>query len=164
MGREWLTSGSVERFVAASPDEVYRTITDLTSAGERSDECRRVDWLPGSPTEPVAGARFRGHNRSGIARWSRVCEVVEARPGAAFAFRTVPERIDVSRRDSTIWRYELSPEANGTRVRHSYEITTPPLRPFKAVYGVLLPQHRDMRPSMRYTLDALAASFACAAT
>jgi len=31
-----------------------------------------------------------------------------------------------------------------------------PRQPFKAVYGVLLPHHRDMRPSMRHTLDALA--------
>jgi hypothetical protein len=160
MARDWLTAGSVERVVDAPPAEVYRRIADVTSTGERSNECRQAEWLPGGPAEPVLGARFRGHNRSGVARWSRVCEVVEARPGEAFAFRTVPERRDLSRRDSTTWRYELLPEEAGTRVRHSYEITTPPLPPFRALFGLLLPQHRDMRPSMQFTLDQLAASVA----
>jgi hypothetical protein len=35
----------------------------------------------------------------------------------------VPERFDVSRRDSTTWRYELEPVDGGTRVRHSYRHT-----------------------------------------
>jgi hypothetical protein len=45
-------------------------------------------------------------------------------------------------------------------VRHSYEITRLPLPPFKALYGVLLPHHKDMRPAMQYTLDRLAKSVA----
>lgn len=154
----WLTTASVERTIDAPAADVYRAVADVTSTGERSDECRRVEWLADGPREAVVGARFRGHNRSGLARWSRVCEVVEAEPGRAFAFRTVPERFDPSRRDSTIWRYELDPDGDRTVVRHSYEITRPPLPPFKALYSVLLPQHRDMRPAMRHTLDALAAA------
>jgi hypothetical protein len=31
-----------------------------------------------------------------------------------------------------------------------------PLSPMKALYGVLLPHHRDMRPAMRHTLEAVA--------
>jgi hypothetical protein len=154
MSRPWRRSGSVEQYIDAAPDDVYRAVTDVTSTGRRSDECRRVVWLDG-PQEAVVGARFRGYNRSGAARWSRVCEILEARPGQAFAFRTVPERFDPTRFDSTTWRYDLVPEGSGTLVRHSYEITQPPLRPLKAVYGVLLAQHRDMRPAMQHTLDAL---------
>lgn len=164
MARPWLREGSVERTVAAAPEEVYRLLGDVTSTGERSSECRRADWLPDSPAEPVVGARFRGHNRSGLARWSRVCEVVEATPGEAFAFRTIPERRDPSRQDSTIWRYDLAPVDGGTRVRHSYEITQEPRPFFKRVYGVLLPHHRDMRPAMAQTLEALARSCAEPAT
>ena len=81
-------------------------ISDVTSTGERSTECRKASWLDGV-TEPLPGARFRGHNRSGLARWSRVCEILDAEPGLVFSFRTVPERRDPSRADSTIWRYEL---------------------------------------------------------
>jgi hypothetical protein len=155
MSRTWRTSGSVERVVPARPDDVYREVADVTSTGERSDECRRVEWLGGA-REPAVGARFRGHNRSGLARWSRVCEVVEAKPGEAFAFRTVPERIDPSRHDSTTWRYDLRPHEGGTLVRHSYEVTVMPFRAFKLLFGVLMPHHRDMRPAMQHTLDALA--------
>ena len=156
MGREWRTTGSVEQLVNATPEQVYAVVSDVTSTGELSDECRRAEWLPDGPQEPLTGAHFRGHNKSRLARWNRVCEVVEADPGRAFAFRTVPERLDPSRMDSTLWRYDLAPEGDRTRVRHSYEIITMPLRPFKALYGVLLPQHRDMRPSMRHTLESLA--------
>ena len=154
MTREWRTTGAVERLVEAPADAVYGVISDVTSTGDRSTECRQVVWLPG-PQKPVVGARFCGHNRSGLARWSRVCEITEADPGRAFAFRTVPERRDPSRRDSTTWRYELFPEGDHTRVRHSYEITRMPAPPFKSLYGVLLPQHRDMRPAMQHTLEVL---------
>lgn len=162
MGREWRTTGMVERVVDATAEDVYELISDVTSTDERSTECRKVEWLAGGPQQPVVGARFRGHNRSGLARWSRVCEITEARPGRAFGFRTVPERFDPSRRDSTTWRYDLLPQGERTLVCHSYDITTMPLGLFKALYGVLLPQHRDMRPAMRHTLDALAAGLAVA--
>lgn len=160
MSQPWLTSGAVERLVAASPVEVYDVVSDVCSTGERSTECRRVEWLPGSPQAPVVGARFRGYNRFRVARWSRVCEIVDARPGEAFAFRTIPERVDPSRRDSTTWRYELTPAGDGTLVRHSYEITQLPLLPFRVLYGVLLPHHKDMRASMGHTLETLAGSLA----
>jgi hypothetical protein len=159
MAREWLPGGSVERTIDAPADVIYRVVTDVAATRRLSDECRRAEWLDGDLDEAVVGARFRGHNRIGPIRWSRVCEVIEARPDAAFAFRTVPERWDPSRRDSTIWRYDLEPSpAGGTTVRHSYEVAEQPLRPFKAVYGRIFPHHRDMRPAMRHTLDALAAA------
>ena len=160
MRMDWRTSGSVELLIRATPEEVYRVITDVASMGERSNECHSAAWLPGGPQSAEVGARFRGRNKSGLARWARICEVVEAQPERRFAFRTVPERIDLTRADSTTWRYELLPRADGTLVRHSYEITRLPRQPLKALYGVLLPQHKDMRPAMRYTLHRLAEALA----
>ena len=158
MATHWRTTGSVERFLAVDPDEVYRVVSDVTSIGQRSDECRSAAWLPDGPEPGQPGARFRGSNRSGVARWSRVCEVVEANPGRTFAFRTVPERLDLSRSDSTMWRYDLLRQDGGTLVRHSYEITRMPVQPFRALYGALLPHHRDMRPAMQHTLERLEAT------
>lgn len=150
----WLTEGSVETFIAASPGDVYEAVADVTRTGERSEECHAAEWLPG--TEPGrVGSRFRGRNKSGVARWSRVCEVIDSEPGARFAFRTVPERLDPSRRDSTTWSYSFDVDGTGTRVTHSFEITMLPSQPFRALYGRLLPHHRDMRPQMAATLDAL---------
>ena len=153
--RPWRTSGSVERVVPADPDAVYAVVSDVTRIGERSLECHAARWLPGVPAG-VVGAVFRGHNRVGLlARWSRRCEVVAADRGRAFAFRTLPERLDVSRRDSTTWRYDLAAVEGGTRVTHSYEITLLPLRPMRALYGRLIPQHRDMRPQMQANLESV---------
>jgi hypothetical protein len=155
--RPWRTEGSVELLVDAPPRVVYDVVADVTRTGERSPECRSAEWLPGS-VEGAVGARFRGRNRSGVARWSRVCEVLVADPGRAFAFRTVPERRDPSRRDSTTWSYTFEPDGDGTRVVHSYEITQLPSPFFRAVYGRLLSHHRDMRPQMLATLEALRSS------
>lgn len=157
VARPWRTEGSVELLVDAPPRVVYDAVADVTRTGERSPECRAAAWLAES-VPGTTGARFRGRNRSGIARWSRVCEVVAADPGQAFAFRTLPERRDPSRRDSTTWSYAFEPEGGGTRVVHSYEITQLPSRFFRALYGRLLPHHRDMRPQMQATLEALRSS------
>jgi hypothetical protein len=162
--RPWRTSGSVEQLVPADPDAVYAVIADVTRIGERSPECRSARWLPGAPPGTV-GALFRGSNRSGpAARWNRRCEVLIADPGRTFAFRTLPTRVDPSRRDSTTWRYDLEPADGSTLVRHSYEITRMPLRPVRAMYGVLLAQHRDMRPQMQANLAALRELYALASS
>ena len=155
MATPWRLSGQVERVVPAAPEVVYAALADVTSTGTRSTECHTVSWLTDGPQEPVVGARFRGRNKVGLARWSRTCEVVAAEPGRRFAFRTLPERLDVSRADSTTWAYDLEPCEGGTRVRHSYEITKLPLAPFRAVFGAMMPHHKDMRPSMGFTLERL---------
>jgi Polyketide cyclase / dehydrase and lipid transport len=150
----WRTEGTVNLFIDATPEAIYWVLADVTGTGERSTECRSCTWLPGAEPGTV-GARFRGRNRSGLIRWSRICEVLMANPGEAFAYRTVPERIDPSRMDSTTWRFVLTPYGSGTNVEHSYVINKFPAAPFKAFYGRALPQHRDMRPQMADTLQAL---------
>jgi hypothetical protein len=136
------------------PELVYERIADVTAVGRQSSECRSSAWLPGHPPGQV-GARFRGHNRFRLARWSRVCEVVEADAGRRFAFRTVPERIDLSRADSTVWSFTIEPDGAGSLVTHAYRIEKLPVQPFRWLYGKLLPHHRDMRPHMQHTLDSL---------
>ena len=156
MSRPWRSEGSASIRITAPPAVVYDRVADVTATGDRSLECRAAHWLPGQPPGQ-AGSRFRGHNRSGrLLRWSRTCEVTEAVPGVCFAFRTVPERWDPSRNDSTIWRYTLTADAGGTLVTHDYRVVKPPLAFFGWLYGRLLPHHHDMRPHLQYTLDALA--------
>ena len=154
MPKRWLTEGIVTLFIDAAPEVVYRAVADVTGTGGRSSECRSCTWLPGNEPGTV-GSHFRGRNRSGMIRWSRLCEVTMARPGEAFAYRTVPERIDPSRNDSTTWSFALTKDGSGTNVEHSYVISKLPSAPFKAFYGRMLPQHRDMRPQMADTLQSL---------
>ena len=54
-------------------------------------------------------------------------------PGEKFSFRTVPERIDPTRKDSTTWTFSLTRHGSGTSVEHSYVITKMPRAPFKAL-------------------------------
>ncbi|WP_245617735.1 SRPBCC family protein [Nitriliruptor alkaliphilus] len=154
----WRSGGAVQLEVPAPPSAVYEQVADVTTIGDRSEECHHAAWLPGADPGQV-GARFRGRNRFGIARWSRVCEVTEAEPGQRFAFRTIPERIDLSRADSTRWSFTFEPTADGCLVTHEYRIERMPLQPFRWLYGRFLPHHRDMRPHMRRTLEALRDQF-----
>src|SRR5262245_18234309 len=61
--------GSATLDIEAAPQTVYALITDVTRMGEWSPETRRAEWVGGA-TGPAVGARFRGHNKLGIARWS----------------------------------------------------------------------------------------------
>lgn len=152
--RPWHTGGEVSLHIQAEPVRLYDLVADVCSASTRSEEVQKCVWLPGSPAGAM-GSRFRGYNRSGLARWSRVCEVIAATPGVEFVFRTVPERFDPLRRDSTLWRYRFQAEGAGTLVTHGYSLVNPPAPWLMALYGVLLPQHRDVRPALRHTLERL---------
>src|SRR5438105_1241674 len=96
--------------IAASPDQIYGLVTDIANMGRLSPECVGGSWLAGA-TGPAVGARFKGRNKRGIARWSTTNEVVEADPGRAFAFQTQQSGIR--------WRYELEADGDGTVVTES---------------------------------------------
>ena len=146
-----LTSGEVALHVDASPERVFALLGDVTRTGEWSPECRRCEWT-GDPKGPVVGARFRGWNRSGLVRWSRLVEIVTAVPGRELAWRTLPDRMN---KDSTTWRFVLEPDDGGTRITQSYEIHEPPHFPINVVMSTLLRHHADMRPAMQESLERI---------
>jgi hypothetical protein len=152
--RPWRTHGAASLFIEASPERLYDLVADVTSASTRSGEVQGCVWLVGPPPGAV-GSRFRGRNRAGVFRWSRVCEVVTAVRGKEFAFRTVPERFDPLRRDSSVWGYLLESEDTGTRITHYYALTKPPRPWLLAFYGIVMSHHRDPRPALRHTLEQL---------
>ena len=157
LGRfEWRTTGAASIHIDAPADVTYDRIADVTRTGEQSLECQGAAWLPGS-TPGAVGARFRGRNKSGLARWSRTCEVVEAERGRRFAFRTMPERFDFTRADSTIWAYTIEPDGAGCVVTHDYRIVKRPLPGLRQMLALMFPHHRDMRPHLEHTLRALKA-------
>ncbi len=84
-------------------------VSDVTRMHEWSPENVACEWTGGA-SGPEVGARFKGKNQRGSRRWSSVNEVVEAEPGAAFAFRTSAAGMKVS-----LWRYTFAgDEAAGT--------------------------------------------------
>lgn len=152
--RPWRTAGEVSLHIEASPERLYELVADVGSAPTRSEEVQACAWLPG-PAPGTVGSRFRGRNRAGVIRWSRVCEVITAQPGQEFAFRTVPERFDPLRQDSSLWGYRFEPDASGTRTTHYHALVRPPKPWLLALYGLTMPHHRDARPSLLHTLERM---------
>ncbi|MCZ7528210.1 MAG: SRPBCC family protein [Acidimicrobiia bacterium] len=150
---ELRTAGEVQVRVDATPETVYGVVADVTRTGEWSPECRRCAWI-GDATHATPGARFRGWNRSGIVRWSRLVEVVTATPGRELAFRTLPDRLN---KDSTLWRYRLEEDEGGTLLTHGYEIEAPPRFPVSLVTRTLMRHHADMRPQIARSLERVKA-------
>lgn len=144
--------GAVSTFIEAPPAHVWRLVSDVTRMGEWSPVCHRCEWLGDSG--PQVGARFKGHNKQGLARWWTVCEVTQAEPGKVFEFRTVDGLLNVGYRDRemTRWRYEFEPEGIGTKVTESFELVAfpPLLRPVSYFL-----RRQDRESGMRTTLERL---------
>ena len=142
-----LRSARVERVVDAPPGAVWAIVGDPTRTGEWSHECVRLEWVDGA-TAAVPGARFRGRNRLGRSRWSRLNEVVAVEPGRSITWRTVPAPLY---RDSTIWRIALEPLDGGTRIVQTYEVVQ--LGPvMDRLFALVVPAHRDRRAALEADL------------
>lgn len=149
-GRWWLTEDSHHVTIEASPEVVYGLVADMPRMGEWSPECQVVEWIEGS-CQPVEGARFIGHNKGGpkgLMKWSRRGRVLEARPGAEFAFVT-----EEGGKESTEWRYRFEPVAGGTRVTESYTVHWIPT--WARIVDVPTNRHRELQEAMAHTLGQL---------
>ncbi|MDX2708742.1 SRPBCC family protein [Streptomyces sp. PA03-6a] len=127
-----------EVVVDAPAEAVWRVVADVTRTSEWSHECHRVTWLRGASTA-APGARFRGRNRSGRLRWSRVCEIVAFEAPHRITWRTVATPFFP---DSTDWTIAVEPAGTGTRVVQTYRMRNTPAW-FRWLVGRLVPAHLD---------------------
>jgi hypothetical protein len=143
---------SVSLDVEASPDRLYELVSDVTRMGRLSPECTGGRWI-GGEKRPVAGAKFLGFNRRGIAWWFTVNQVVTAEPGREFAFET--------RTTGVRWRYRFTPRDAGTTVTESrQEVRDRPLtaRLFARLFLGGIEEHDDeLREGMATSLSRLKA-------
>ncbi len=147
------TTGEARQHIEKSPEEVYDLVSDVTRMGEWSPECVGGEWLDGA-TGPTVGARFRGRNRHGRARWSTKPRVVVADRGRKFEF-VVPSPLG---RDNTRWTYRFEPRGTGTEVIESFEmLRDPPLvAPLLYRWGMGVDDRQaDLEANLRRSLDAL---------
>jgi hypothetical protein len=100
----------ISRAIAATPEQVYAALSDVTRMGEWSEECHRCEWHEGYDG-PVVGATFDGHNRNGTHEWTTQGKVVEADAGRAFAFECSMMDFHYS-----TWGYRIDPTESGCRV------------------------------------------------
>lgn len=142
------TRGAVSVHVGASPKRVYELVSDVTRMGEWSPETYRCRWI--GSDGPVPGARFKGYNRRGRARWSNTLEVLAAEPGREFSFRR-----DVLPCGVCDWRYRMESDGAGTLLTESYEVVKPDWRITNWFNGLLLgvaDRDEDLLAGMQTTL------------
>ena len=109
---------SADILIDAPPQAVWSVVSDVTRVGEWSGECRGCTWESPSDKAEV-GARFRGKNRRGTFRWTRINQLFVVREPEELVWRTMPGGIYS---DSVEWRFTLMPEGDGTRVSESFEV------------------------------------------
>ena len=145
--------GSVTIHMAASPEQVWALVSDITNIGKFSPETFEAEWLDGA-TGPAVGARFRGHvrrNGRGPVYWTQ-CKVTASDPGREFTFAVGGP----GGRTVNSWRYRFEPSGDGTDVTESFELTdTPILRLYWRLAGKA--RGRTNAKGMRTTLERIKA-------
>lgn len=135
---------------AATPEQVWAIVSDVTRTGEWSHECHTVRWLDGA-TGGV-GARFVGANRNGRFRWSRPCTVTVWEPERLLTFQTRgPRGIN----DCSEWTLLLEPVEGGTRITQTFRGISLPLWVDRLIWATF-PAHRDRNEALRGDLERLA--------
>lgn len=99
--------------VAASPEEVYDLVADVTRMGEWSPECTGGEWDDDTRTW------FTGSNTRGDRTWQTRCRVDAAERGREFTF--VNCGFD-GESDLVRWSYTFTPVDGGTEVSESWQV------------------------------------------
>ena len=136
--------------VAATPEQVWTLLADVTRAGEWGHESQRGEWLDGA-TVAAPGARFQGRNRKGRTKWARVCEVLEA---DAPRRHQLAHRAEPALQRQHPWTYELEPTDGGCRITQRFEVLK--IGPvMDRLFYALIPDHRDRSEALHGDLVRL---------
>ena len=107
--------------IDVDPDAVYRAVSDPRQTNRWSPENTAARFDVTSESLPL-GATFVGSNKRFAFRWVTRCEVVEATPGVAFAFRVQ----QIGRKEPkltaaiALWAYRLRAVDGGTEVTEEW--------------------------------------------
>jgi uncharacterized protein YndB with AHSA1/START domain len=151
-----LDRDQVSMLIDAPAEAVYELVADVTRTPEFSPEIVRCTWLDGA-AGPAAGARFEAVNK--VTRgpsWKNRPVVIAAQPGREFAFSRT-EKFS----GTLVWRYQLEPEGDGTRLTESYEVTQPVSRLGWFIIDRLFGCHdrrAELRAGMNQTLQRIRAT------
>ena len=141
---------AAETVIDAAAEAIWAVVADVTRVGEWSAECRGCSWAGGSGA-PVPGARFRGANRRGWLRWTRLNEIITADEPRRLNWRTIPSG---PYPDSVEWQIDIVPDNGTTRVRESFTVLTMP-RLMEWLAWIAVPAHRDRTPDLECDLERL---------
>ena len=144
------TTAEATAEIEAPAAAIYELVADVTNMGRWSPECVSCEWLdePGR-----VGSRFKGRNKSGLARWSTVAKVLVADPGREFTFATLNgEAI------GTRWSYRFVEDGPGTVVTESFEAVSSPKLIALAERLFIRNRQEQLEAGMARTLAAIKAA------
>jgi len=102
-----------EVYVQAPPATVWPLVTDITAPCRCGTELQSAAWVDPAG-EPGLGARFTGRNAHPAGgEWETTSTVVDFVPERRFGWA-----VGDPARPSALWRLELAPEGDGTRLRY----------------------------------------------
>lgn len=143
----------IERTIAASAEELWSLVADITRMGNWSPENTGGQWVGGAEG-PALGARFKGTNSNGSKSWSSDCVVTACEPGKRFGFDVKVKGLNVAG-----WTYEFEPRDGGCRVVETWEDHR---GGFVKLFSPLATGTKDRaarnRETMAQTLERLAAA------
>lgn len=111
--------------IAASPEQVYAVVSDVTRTGEWSPICKSCWWDEGAG--PQVGAWFTGRNETPERTWETRSQVVAAAEGREFAWEV--------NNGWVYWGYTLEPDGDGTRLTESWKFLPAGLAGFQEIFG-----------------------------
>ena len=102
-----------EIFVAARPGQVWPLVSEIMTPARFGTELQEATWAdPGAG--PCLGARFKGRNHHPArGEWETTSTVVDFVPERRFGWAVGDPELP-----SAVWRLELAPEGDGTRLRY----------------------------------------------
>lgn len=114
-------------WVAATPEETYAVVSDLTRSGEWSPECLGGEWISGEPA--TVGAIFRGKNlrSEDVVGWAPLvrgvwyteCKIIAAEPGHTFRWMMLTHARDDQ---ESIWGFDVEPADGGCVLTHHFRM------------------------------------------
>lgn len=127
--------------IAASPEQLYDMIADVTRMGEWSPVCTSCWWDEGQG--PAVGSWFTGRNELPDRTWETRSQIVAAEPGQEFAWAVGG--------DNVRWGYAFEAVDGGTKVTESWQVLPAGVAWFRERFGDDADNQLDIRADLART-------------
>ncbi|MEU1228285.1 SRPBCC family protein [Streptomyces sp. NPDC005828] len=116
-----------EKWISATPEQVYAVVSDLPRSAEWSPECRGGEWIEGAPS--AVGSIFRGENlrAEDVVGWAPLirgtwyteARVTRAEPGVTFQWMMLTHARDDQ---ESVWGFDVEADGDGSVLTHHFRM------------------------------------------
>lgn len=97
--------------IKASPEQVWKVVSDLQRMGEWSPQCRKIIVRGGGPV--TLGTRTININKRGLLVWPTRSKVVRYEPNKEIAYRIAE--------NNSVWSFTITPTDDGVKLTERRE-------------------------------------------